>query len=403
MFTRPVWAEISRRNLVANFKRLRKLAGADADLLAVVKANAYGHGVIECSPLLVAAGAKWIGVTCVEEGVRARAACPDARVLVMSGLWKHEADVLLAHRLTPVVWEDFHIDLLLAAAARMGAAPASIPVHLELDVGMARQGVRITHPDGMAALWGILTRLRGSSPLQLEGLMTHFTAPETLDDAATDEQIAYLTEGVRMVASQGLRPQWLSAGNSATLLGQRDVKALRDLAKQFEARLLARPGLALYGYSPRFPDWNAPAEEDLKPVLSWKTQVTSLRTLEAGDAAGYNSTFRARRATRLGLLPCGYADGVNRLLSNRGEVLIRGQRVPIAGRVSMDQTIVDVTDVVGVDIGDEAVLIGSQETPPDVVPAEVSITAYDIADLVGTIPYEVLCAINSRVPRKLVD
>jgi len=167
------------------------------------------------------------------------------------------------------------------------------------------------------------------------------------------------------------------------------------------ARLMLRPGLSLYGYAPRFAGAGppvAPADRlsaKLRPVLSWKTRIASLRTIEAGESAGYNSTFRAVRPTRLGLLPMGYADGLNRLLSNRGSVLVHGKRAPIAGRISMDQTVLDVTDIPAVEIGDEAVIIGSQ--------GEDSITAYELADLAGTIPYEVLCAVAARVPRVLVD
>ena len=164
---------------------------------------------------------------------------------------------------------------------------------------------------------------------------------------------------------------------------------------------MLRPGLALYGYAPRFTRGGesvSPVAEvgaGRRPVLEWKTRVTSLRTIQAGEAAGYNSTFRAARPTRLALLPIGYADGLSRLLSNRGGVLVRGRRAPIAGRVSMDQTILDVTDIPEAEIGDEAVVIGRQ--------GDAAITAYEIADLTGTIPYEVLCGIAARVPRTLVD
>jgi alanine racemase len=162
------------------------------------------------------------------------------------------------------------------------------------------------------------------------------------------------------------------------------------------ARLMLRPGLALYGYLDRITQdglsWDG--EPGFAPVLTWKTQVTSLRTLQAGESAGYGNTFTANRTTRLALLPVGYADGLNRLLSNRGHVLIRGRQAAIAGRVSMDQTVVDVTDIPAAAIGDEAVLLGSQ--------GRKSITAWDLADLTGSIPWEVLCAISSRVPRLVV-
>jgi alanine racemase len=171
------------------------------------------------------------------------------------------------------------------------------------------------------------------------------------------------------------------------------VAALVEVAGIYGSRLMLRPGLALYGYPVRF---TPPlTEHALQPALSWKTRVVSIRTIEAGETAGYSMTFRADRQSRLALIPAGYADGLNRLLSNRGSALVRGKKAGIAGRVSMDQTILDVTDIPDVEIGDEVVLIGEQEGE--------RITAYDLADATGTIPYEVLCAIGARVPRLLVD
>ncbi|HEY0760693.1 MAG TPA: alanine racemase [Acidisarcina sp.] len=401
MSTRPVWAEISRRSLVENYRKLQSLAGPGADLLAVVKANAYGHGILECAPLLVDAGARWIGVTCVEEGVRVRAVCPGARVLVMSGIWQGEAEAAIEHRLTPVVWEQFHLDLLEAAAAGLKVAPQSLPVHIEIDTGMSRQGVRVAGSGTTAVtqLLELLSQVGAGSSLRVEALMTHFSAPEVLDGEATRIQRSNFIEAIEAATAVGMQPRWVSVGNSATILGQSGIAPLEALSARIGARLLLRPGLALYGYPPRFErsgGQSAGALQDtvFQPVLAWKTRVTSLRDLASGEGAGYNSTFRAARPSRLALLPCGYADGVNRLLSNRGSVLIRGLHAPIAGRVSMDQTIVDVTDVPGASIGDEVVLIGRQ--------GGAAISAWEIADQIGTIPYEVLCGINLRVPRVLV-
>jgi alanine racemase len=396
MHTRPVWVEISRRNLTANFLELRRLAGGVA-VLAVVKANAYGHGLLECAQTLAGAGAEWIGVTSVEEGVGARTVCPNADILIMSGLWEAEAEAVLEHRLTPLVWEVFHLDLLEAAARRLALAPQSVPVHLELDTGMSRQGVRLRGP----ALAEILARFPSGSPLRLDGIATHFSAPEALDSDESGKQIARFDAAMEEIAACGFSPRWIHAGNSATLLLGDQLPLLRRTAERVGASLMLRPGLALYGYAPRFTRGGesvSPVAEvgaGLHPVLEWKTRVTSLRTIQAGEAAGYNSTFRAARPTRLALLPIGYADGLSRLLSNRGGVLVRGRRAPIAGRVSMDQTILDVTDIPEAEIGDEAVVIGRQ--------GDAAITAYEIADLTGTIPYEVLCGIAARVPRTLVD
>jgi alanine racemase len=385
MNARPVWAEVSRSKLLHNFDLLRSLA-SPAELLAVVKADAYGHGVIGCSRVLAAGGARWLGVTDIAEGIAVRAACPDAEILAMGGLWPGEADAAVAHRLTPVVWELVHLD----EAARGGRPMA---VHLEIDTGMSRQGVRL------AELPALLDKLHGPSSLRVEGVLTHFHSPEMLDNPATGDQFARFVTAIDTIYTRGLRPKWIHVGNSASVLDPGSA-ALVTVAEKYGAKAMLRPGLSLYGYVPRFTGGQSPVTSAaLKPVLAWKSRIASLRRIEAGETAGYCATFRATRPTRLALLPVGYADGLNRLLSNRGSVLIRGQRAPIAGRVSMDLTIVDVTEVPGVEIGDEAVLIGEQAGEWG---AAERITAYEHADLARTIPYEILCNIHARVPRVMV-
>ena len=406
MCTRPVWAEISRQALLANFRKLRDRAGRGVDLLAVAKANAYGHGILECAPLLAGPAAEhradWIGVTCVEEGIRVRPSCPDARILVMSSLWRGEAAATLEHCLTPVVWEPFHFDELEAGAAKLGLKSQSVPVHLEIDTGMSRQGVRFVQSDsaGSAELASLLARFSAPSPLRLEGVMTHFSAPEMLEEPTSDDQITRLAAALSVIAAHGLKPEWIHAGNSAILLAADHTARLVELASTYGARFMLRPGLTLYGYPARFSPVEAAQSfnqelRGYRPVLEWKTRITSLRTVQAGESAGYNAAYRAPSKSRLALLPMGYADGLNRLLSNRGSVLVRGQRAPIAGRISMDQTIIDATHVRGVETGDEVVVIGNQGVE--------SISAYDIADQTGTIPFEVLCGINTRVARVLVN
>ncbi len=395
MHTRPVWAEVSRAHLIANYLELRHRAGS-AGMLAVVKANAYGHGLEYCAHAFVSAGAAWLGVTSVEEGIRARIVAPESQILVMSGIWQGEAEAALKHRLTPLVWEGYHLDLLSEAARKMRRPPRSVPVHLEVDTGMSRQGLS-PRP---ASLDGFLTALHAGPALYLDGVATHFSAPESFEDAANAEQLARFDAALAHLAATGLSPAWVHVGNSATLLRGDQLEALQRTAARIGAGLMLRPGLSLYGYAPRFVgDAGATAIQDagarLHPALAWKSRVTSLRTIQAGEGAGYNSTFRATRPTRLALLPIGYADGLNRLLSNRGSVLVRGQRAPIAGRISMDQTILDVTAIPGVEIGEEAVILGRQ--------GEDTITADEIGRLTGTIPYEVLCAISARVPRILIE
>jgi alanine racemase len=390
MPTRPLWAEVSSHRLLANYKKLLGMAGSQAELMPVVKANAYGHDLLACAPLLAAAGATWLGVTSTEEGAAVRAVCPEPRILLMSGFFPGEADTVIDLGLTPVVWEPWQLDLLEEAGVRRGMPARSIAVHLEIDTGMARQGVRVADAPAL------LPRFWEGSCLRLEGAMTHFSSPEIMSSVRPNPQLASLRNALESIVDRGLRPQWLHAGNSSTLVAGPDREVLMEMASGLGARLMLRPGLALYGYLDRLTldglSWEG--ELDFAPVLSWKTQVTSLRTVQAGETVGYGRTFVAERETRLALLPVGYADGYNRLLSNRGQVLVRGYQAPIAGRVSMDQTVVDVTEIPGVGIGDEVVLLGSQ--------GEHSIDAWDLADLTETIPWEVLCAISSRVPRVVV-
>jgi alanine racemase len=390
MPTRPLWAEVSKHRLLANFRKLRRMAGSQVELMPVVKANAYGHDALVCAPLLAAAGAPWLGVTSTEEGAAVRAVCPEARILLMSGIFRGEADTMIDQGLTPVVWESWHLDLLEVAAAGRGMPAGSVAVHLEIDTGMSRQGVRVVDAPEL------LARFHDGSCLRLEGVMTHFSAPETMSSVRPNPQLASLESGLKLIVERGLRPEWLHAGNSSSVVAGPDREILMEMASGMGARLMLRPGLALYGYLDRLTldglSWEG--EPGFEPVLAWKTQVTSLRTLQVGETAGYGRTFVAERETRLALLPVGYADGFNRLLSNRGHVLVRGQKAPIAGRVSMDQTVVDVTEIPATDIGDEVVLLGSQ--------GGYSIDAWDAADLAETIPWEVLCAISSRVLRVLV-
>ena len=390
MLNRPLWAEVSSHRLLANYKKLRRIAGPRAELMPVVKANAYGHDVLACAPLLAAAGAQWLGVTSSEEGTAVRAVCPQPRILLMSGIFRGEAETVIDQGLTPVVWEPWHLDILEEAAAARALPPMSLAVHLEIDTGMSRQGI------GFQGLDALLARFHAGSYLRLEGVLTHFSTPETISSIRPNPQLAPLGAALELMVGRGLRPQWLHAGNSSSMVAGSDRVTLMKMAAGMGARLMLRPGLALYGYLDRISQdglsWEG--EPGFAPVLEWKTQVTSLRTLRAGETVGYGNTFTATRETRLALLPVGYADGFNRLLSNRGHVLVKGHKAAIAGRVSMDQTTVDVTDIRGCAIGDEVVLLGKQ--------GRHSISAWDLADLAGTIPWEVLCAISSRVPRLII-
>jgi alanine racemase len=380
-FTRPIWAEISRSRLLHNSGILRGLAGPETELVTVVKANAYGHGLEACARALAPDGSGWFGVTCVEEAVTLRRVCPKARILAMSGCWPGEGDEVVEQRITPAVWTMEQLDLLIEAVARHPLGRRELPVHLEIDTGMSRQGAAVEE------LAPLLERFGPDSPLRLEAVMTHFHSAD--DRAATDEQMRRFATAVEAIAKAGLKPNYLSAGSSGDLLDQSTAEVTR-LAGRVGARRMVRTGIALYGYPPHGTNVHG-----LESALAWKTRVTAVRTIAAGATVGYGATFRADRPTRLALLPVGYADGLNRLLSNRGAALVRGQRAPVVGRVSMDQATIDVTEIPGVAAGDEAVLIGAQ--------GDERITADDVAQLIGTISYEVLCAIAARVPRVMVD
>ena len=405
---RPTVAEIDLSALLSNYKLLRRSAGATAGagLIAVVKANSYGHDLGLCARALISdAGAPWLGVTSVDEALALRQALGDLRtedgtkpaVLVMSGFFPGEEALLPKHRLTAQVWEGYHFALLDAAARRAGLPVRSLGVHLEIDTGMSRQGVQPGE-----ALAGLLrgAGFEADSPLFVEGVMTHFSSPEVLEGQADGSvmtgQIRRFRTALDQLRESGVRPRWMHAGNSANAGGGVGLKALAGVAREFGAELLVRPGIALYGVRTAFTpgDPEGSVSGCLQPVMRWRTEVISLREIPKGTPVGYNETFRAHETTRLALLPVGYADGLNRLLSNRGAMLVRGQRAPVAGRISMDQTVLDVSAIPGVELGDEVVIVGAQGSD--------RIAVEEHAQLCGTIPYEVLCRIGERVRRVAV-
>ena len=392
MPTRPCWVEIRTRSLEENYRYLTGIAPAGVELLAIVKANAYGHSLALCAPAAVRAGARWLGVTSVEEGVEARALCADARVLVIGGVFPGQGAQLLRHRLTAVAWEPWQLDELEMAARAAGARTASVPVHLEIDTGMSRQGVGL---DGLAET---LVRFRAGSPLLLEGVMTHLFAADEADGAVTREQLVRMDKALKRIEAAGLNADWLNVGNSAALVGG-GLGRIVDLADRHGMRTMLRPGLALYGLIPEFePGFDSAALDEarvrLQPVLSWKTRVVGVRSVPAGAVVGYNGTFVATEPMRLALVAAGYGDGLDRRLGNHFSLLVRGQRAPLAGRISMDQAVLDVTEIDGVEAGDEVVILGAQS-------AETN-TAFDHAETCGTIPWEVFTRIGARVRRVAV-
>jgi alanine racemase len=376
---RPTWADISLERLARNFRAVQDHVGPEVTVCAVVKADAYGHGAVECARALERAGAAWLGVTSTEEGVRLREAAVRARILLMTGFWCGEEDDVVRHKLTPAVWQSESLMLLAAAAEKLGAE--RVPVHVKVDTGMARLGAA---PRDVPAL---LQRLEAQPRIWLEGLFSHLASAEALDADDAREQAELFLAVKTQVEAAGFVPRLVHMANSAT------IAARRALHFNF-----VRPGLALYGYQLPLSSGGdeRPSPLNVEPVLSWKTRIIALRDVSAGQGVGYNLTYRCAAASRLAVLPLGYADGLNRHLSSRAEdcarVLVSGEYAPIVGRVSMDLTVIDVTKLPAVAVGDEVVMLGDQ--------GGKRVDAWEHARRAGTVPYEILCGISKRVPRR---
>jgi len=378
-FTRPTWAEISLSALSRNFQAVQTLVGPDVQVCAVVKADAYGHGATKCALALESAGAKWLGVTTTDEGVPLREAGVRARILLMTGFWRGEEQEVVRRNLTATVWEPEHVEALNRAAERLAAPPQ--PVHLKVDTGMGRLGVA---PEGVAAL---CAAIKSSPRVSLEGLCTHFAASEVLDAPDVSLQIRRFEEALGIVKDNGLAPVLCHMDNTGGIFARPDTW-----------KNMVRPGLALYGYALPLVRGGKPQlpalATQLEPALSWRTRILAIKQTQAGRALGYGGTYVTRAASRIAALPVGYADGYNRGLSNRGRVIVRGAYAPIVGAISMDLTLVDVTAIPDAAVGDEVLLIGRS--------GSARVTVPELAQVCGTIPYEILCAISKRVPRKFI-
>src|SRR5512142_1301262 len=364
---RPTAAVIDLGAIEHNFREVtRRVEGRK--VLGVVKAQAYGHGAVPVSRCLLALGADMLGVALVEEGKELRDSGIEAPILVMGPLFPEQAETAVRLRLTPAVYS-MPVALALSEAARKLGTKVS--VHAKIDTGMGRVGVA----PGEAP--GFIAALRGLSGIDVTGLMTHFADADLRDKRFASEQMDRFEALIRELDAGGSPVPLRHASNSAAVL---------DFGRALFT--MVRPGLMLYGYNPLE---QAAGGADLMPALSFVTRVAFLKKVKTGVPISYGRTFVTKRESIIATLPVGYADGFSRALSNRGEALVRGKRAPVAGRVCMDMCMIDVTDVPGVREGDEVVLIGGQSGE--------RITAGDIAAKTGTIPYEVLCGIGSRVPR----
>ena len=374
---RPTWAEIDLNNLAANFNRVRRRVTPAARIMAVLKANAYGHGAVECAQRLSREGADWFGVALPEEGIQLRAAGIKEPILLLAGYWPGQAAACIQHQLTPVVYRLDMIETLNQAATNAGVV---IDVHIKVDTGMGRLGVRFDQ------LNEFIPGLAQFSNVRIDGIMTHLAAA---DDAAcqplTRDQIQRFDDAVTVFRDHGYRPTHLHLANSAGVFGHRESWGN-----------LVRPGGVLYGL------WRdvlplTIRDPELHPVMSVHSRISLLKWVPPGETIGYGCTFEASRKSLIATLPIGYHDGYMRGLSNRANVIVRGRYAPVVGRVSMDLTLIDVTDVPGVDIDDQVTLLGWNRSNP-----ELKITAEDLARIVGTLSYEVTCGIGERVPRLYV-
>jgi alanine racemase len=375
--TRPTWAEVSLSALRQNFRTVTKHVGAGVTVCAVVKADSYGHGAVECSRALEAEGAKWLGVTSLDEAIPLRDAGIDSRILLMTGFWRGEECEIVRLQLTPTVWEPSHIEWMERAAAAAGVRHA---VHLKVDTGMGRLGVSV------AELPAVLNAMAAAPHLLLEGLSTHLASSEIMDAPSVAEQARRFEEAQKMVRDAGFDPAFIHMANTSALISRRETW-----------NRMVRPGIALYGYY--LPFQRAGREVSggtlrlaVKPVLTWKTRILSMRNFAGDQPLGYGGTYVTKAPAHVAVLPVGYADGYNRQLSNRGRVIVREHYAPIVGSISMDLTLVDVTGIPGVAVGDEVILLGTHDG--------LSVDALEHARLANSSPYEILCNISKRVPRK---
>ena len=365
---RPTLCVIDHRALRGNFKQIRALVGPRVKILAMVKANGYGHGAVAVAKTLAAAGADAFGVATVEEGIELRRARIGQPILVLAGAYLEQLPQFLQYRLTPVVHE---VATLKALDSRLLRLKATLPIEIEVDTGMGRIGF----PAGEIDTW--LPALAKLKTVKLHGVFSHFADAETANERYTQKQLKRFNQVLTRFAEAKILHRSSHMAKSAALI--------TEPAAHFS---MVRPGLILYGMFP------APALKkkiDLKPVLSWKTRIIQLKRVAAGTPVGYGRTFVAKRNSVIATLPVGYADGYHRLFSNHAQVLVRGKHAPVVGRVSMDLTTIDVTDIRNVQQGDEVVLLGYQ--------GSAEIGADEIASWANTISYEIFTSISDRVPR----
>lgn len=361
------WVEVDHHAIRANLAKVRELAGAEKQVIAVVKANAYGHGVVPVAKTLAAAGVERLAVATVSEAVQLRRAGIGLPVVVLWSLGGPEAEVAIAEELEPVVFDVRSVDLLEEAA---GAGGKRASVHLKVDTGLGRQGIAPADAVDLAA------RITRSRHLRLAGTFSHLAVAGE-DDAYTEVQTLRLAQTLDAMRSAGIDPGLVHLSATGGILA--GTGAFADAV---------RPGISLYGL---VPSWAADRDHGLRPALSLKALPLRIFELPAGEALGYGLRFRTTRSTRIATLAIGYGDGWPRLHTNSGRALVRGRSVPMVGTISMDGLTIDLGGADDVTYGDEFVLIGEQDG--------ARITADEIAAERRTINYEVTTALRQRLPR----
>jgi alanine racemase len=365
---------VSRDQIARNYRAVRAAVGPRVEVAAVVKADAYGHGALEVSRVVVAEGAKWLAVSSVEEGVALRQNGIAARILVMGGFLKHESEALTEFDLTPAVHSLEQIAQVDRLAEKTGR---KLRYHLKIDSGMGRLGTRASAEE-------ILAALAKAPHANLEGLMTHFASAADYTKSQTDEQLAYFDAVSARLREAGVNPDYLHTSSTIAV----------GYGRKAGWHEMVRAGHALYGYvSPARGD-APPQLLDVKPALTWKAKLMAVKDLPEGALVGYGGTFRTPRPMRIGVLGAGYADGIFHRLSNRGKVIAGGQITSILGTISMDLTTIDLSHTTALAPGDDVTLLGTE--------GDARLEAPEIARVAGTISYNILCSISSRVKRVYV-
>jgi len=386
-----VWAEVSLSALAYNLEAIRKYVNPPHEkrktprkILSIVKGNGYGHGGPEVAKALEKAGSDWFGVTCTDEGIAVREAGVRKPILILTSFVAGEEARLVENDLTAVIHRCEQLELLNRAGARLGGKKR-IPFHLKIDTGMNRLGIASSDVECFAR------QLGKCKNLQLTGIFSHFASSgvftETPVGQQTREQEERLYAAIERLRALGIDPGIVHLANSAAIVSRPETWA--DMV---------RPGAILYGYHPGYDPAEkreeAEARLPLKPVMSLRAKIIGLRKVPAGVGVGYDATFVAQRPSRIGVLAAGYGDGIHRSLGNRGNALVRGKLAPIVGIISMDVTMIDVTDIEGAEIGDVATIHGTDGK--QVLPAN------RVARSIGTVTSDLLCAVSQRVPRVYV-